>query len=438
MAASARESPAPVADVPRPGTGVRIATPKYLLRLMFPAAPAGHRPCSSRRSVHPITRPGALTPTLRSLAPMAVALLSFSAGVTPGIAQSPVPDLRRQAEQLRREQRLPEALAAYRAVIDGDSGSFEDRFWVAKLEGWTGHLRAADSGFVRLLEERPEDYDSRIALADVRAWRGDTAASRELLDGLQRDYPDDPEVRRRVEALARPVRWETDLEYFGERLPGGASASGGIFSLAARPNDRLRWRAVAGFQEKFERTESRAGGEVGVRLSPRLELAGSATVAPGAEVLPRGSYGLGASGRLARGLVLYADYVYLRYFDADVHQAGPALELYAGRWLVAARARWIATGFAGSAEAVHDGAGSLSLGRFYGQGSLVRVFAGTGSESFTGPSRERIGRFDARTVGLSWRHFVTAELGLEALYAHQDRSGDAASDAWSLRVLHRW
>jgi hypothetical protein len=29
-------------------------------------------------------------------------------------------------------------------------------------------------------------------------------------------------------------------------------------------------------------------------------------------------------------------------------------------------------------------------------------------------------------------------MGLEALYAHQDRSGDAASDAWSLRVLHRW
>ena len=52
--------------------------------------------------------------------------------------------------------------------------------------------------------------------------------------------------------------------------------------------------------------------------------------------------------------------------------------------------------------------------------------------------RERIGRFDARTIGLAWRHSITPELGLEALYAHQDRSGDAASDAWSLRVLHRW
>jgi len=364
--------------------------------------------------------------------------------VKPGAAQSQASDfaqLRHQAEQLRRERRLPEALVAYRAVVAEEPGSFEDRFWLAKLEGWTGQLTAADSGLVRLLQERPDDYDSRIALADVRLWRGDTAATRELLAGLQRDYPADPEVTHRIDALARsvrPARWETDLEYFGERLPGGAAANGGTFSLATRPSDRLRWRAVAGFQEKFERTESRAGGEVGIRLSRRVEVVGSTGFAPGAEVLPRGSFGIGANGLVVRGLVLYADYAFLHYFDADVHQAGPAVELYAGRWLVAARARWIATSFAGSAEAVHDGAGSLSLGRFYGEGSLVRVFAGTGSESFTGPSRERIGRFDARTIGLSWRHFITPELGLEALYAHQDRSGDAASDAWSLRVLHRW
>jgi YaiO family outer membrane protein len=325
-------------------------------------------------------------------------------------------------------------------VILEDPRGFEDRFWLAKLESWTGNLPAADSGFVRLLDERPDDYDTRIALADVRLWRGDTAATRELLTGLKRDYPSDPEVHQRLAALgsrAIPTRWETDLEYFGERLPGGA-ANGGTFSLAARPSNRLRWRAVAGFQEKFERTEPRAGGEVGIRLSPSFELAGSATVAPDAEVLPRGSYGIGTNYLVARGIVLNADYTFLHYFDAHVHQAGPAAELYAGRWLVTVRARWIATSFDGSADAVHDGAGSLSVGRFYGESSLVRVFAGTGSESFTGPSRERIGRFDAHTLGLSWRHFLTPELGLEALYAHQDRSNDAASDAWSLRVLHRW
>jgi YaiO family outer membrane protein len=359
-------------------------------------------------------------------------------------AQSPasdLADLRRRAEQLRRQQRLPEALAAYRALVDEDPGSFEDRFWVAKLESWNGRLPAADSGFVRLLDERPHDYDTRIALADVRLWRGDTATTRELLAGLQRDYPDDPEVHRRVETLGRRVhanRWEADLEYFGERLPGGAAANGGALSLATRHSDRLRWRAVAALQEKFDRTEYRAGGEVGVRLTPRFELTSSAVVAPGAAVLPRGSYGIGASHLVARGVVLYGDYAFLHYSDAEVHQAGPAVELYAGRWLLAGRVRWVATSFAGSADAVQDGAGSLSVGWFYGSTNLVRAFAGTGSESFTGPSRERIGSFDAHTLGLSWRHFLTPGLGLEALYAHQVRSGDAASDTWSLRVLHRW
>jgi YaiO family outer membrane protein len=396
-------------------------------------------------------RAGASTPTpegpRRSLrtALTVIVLLLFTAGAGPAAAAqssaADLTDLRRQAEQLRREQRLPEALATYRAVIAEDPGSFEDRFWVAKLEGWTGNLLAADSGFRRLLEERPQDYDSRIGLADVRLWRGDTAATRELLHALQRDYPADPEVRRRLEALGRHVRpagWEADLVYYGERLPQGAATNGGALSLAARPDDRLRWRAVATLQEKFERTEAGVGGEVGVRPAPRVELVGSAMIAPGAEVLPRGSYGIGASHLVARGVVLYADYAFLDYHDAGVHQAGPAVELYAGRWLVAARARWIATGFAGSAEAVHDGAGSLSIGRFYGASNLVRVFAGTGSESFTQPSREQIGGFDARTIGLSWRHFLTPGLGLEALYAHQDRSGGTESDSWSLRVLRRW
>lgn len=422
-----------------------------MLRLTIRAAPPGTRLAPVSPAFPRLPRAGAPTPTLTGpqrfsrTAPTLLALLLFTAVARQGAAaQSPSPDLadlRHQAEQLRREQRLPEALAAYRAVVAADPGSFEDRFWVAKLEGWTGHLLAADSGFVGLLEERPDDYDSRIGLADVRLWRGDTAATRELLVGLERDYPSDPEVRKRVEALGRrvrPARWETDLEYFGERLPGGAAANGAALSLATRPNDRLRWRAVAALQEKFERTESRAGGEVGVRLDPRLELAGSAMLAPGAEVLPRGSYGLGASHRIARGVVLYADYAFLDYHDAHVHQAGPAVELYAGRWLVAGRIRWAATRFAGSAGAVHDDAGSLSVGWFYGSANLVRVLAGTGSESFTGPSREQVGRFDARTVGLSWRHFLTPELGVEALYAHQSRSGGAESDAWSLRVLRRW
>src|SRR6476620_4849687 len=73
-----------------------------------------------------------------------LALLLVPCGPVGGaLAQTPDTTLtaaRGRAEQLRREQRLPEALAAYRTVAQLDPGNFEDRFWVARLESWTGRL----------------------------------------------------------------------------------------------------------------------------------------------------------------------------------------------------------------------------------------------------------------------------------------------------------
>ncbi len=382
--------------------------------------------------------------TRTALVTLAVLLPALAIAIPTAAAQTPRPEAteaRRQAEQLRREQRLPEALAAYRAVVALDPDSFEDRFWVAKLESWTGGLEAADSAFGRLVSERPDDYDSRIALADVRRWRGDTAGARELLEGLRRTHPDDGEVLQRLHALHRaapPARWEADLEYFGERLPGGSAANGGTLSLRANASERLRWRAAATLQEKYDRTESRAGGELGLRLTRSFEVTGSAFLAPGAEVLPRQSYGLGLSRKIGRRLVVYTDYAFQDYRDAQVHQAGPGLELYAGHWLIAGRYRYAATRFAGTAVTVDDHAGSLAVGFLYGPSNLVRIFAAAGGESFTQPSRDLIGRFDAHTVGVAWRHFLTPGLGVEALYAHQDRSDGGDQDSYSLRVLRRW
>jgi YaiO family outer membrane protein len=378
------------------------------------------------------------------LVTLAVLLPDLAIVAPTAAAQTPAPqatELRRQAEQLRQEQRLPEALAAYRAVVALEPESFEDRFWVAKLESWTGRLQVAESAFVRLVAERPDDYDSRIALADVRHWRGETAAALEVLEDLRRTHPDDPEVLQRVDALHRaapPAHWEADFEYFGERLAGGSAAKGGTLSLGTTPGERLRWRAAATLQDKFGRTESRAGGEVGLRPTRSFELAASAFLAPGAEVLPRQTYGLGLGSKIGRRLVVHADYTFLDYRDAQVHQAGPALELYAGRWLFTGRYRYAATHFAGTAASVDDHGGSLAVGFLYGPSSLFRIFAAAGGESFTQPSRDLIGRFDAHTVGVAWRHFLTPGFGVEALYAHQDRSDGGGQDSYSLRVLRRW
>ena len=54
--------------------------------------------------------------------------------------------------------------------------------------------------------------------------------------------------------------------------------------LPDRATDRLRWRAAAAVQEKFDRTEPRFGGELAYRPALPVELQWSAYVAPGAEL----------------------------------------------------------------------------------------------------------------------------------------------------------
>ncbi len=331
--------------------------------------------------------------------------------------------------------------AAAQAPADS-SKSFEDRFWAAKLEGRAGRLEAAESAFVHLLEERPADYDSRIALADVRMRRGDRSGARGVLEELRRSHPTDPEVLQRWEALRRiapPARWQADLEYYGERLPRQPAANAATVSLGARSTARLRWRAAATAQEKFTLTEYRLGGEIAYRLRVPLELHWSAYLAPEAEVMARQAYGLGLSHNVARRLVLYADYGFLDFTDATVHLAGPGVELYAGRrWLLAGRYRYSSTRFSGEQAAVGNHAGSLMLGYLYGEANLLRVLGAAGAESVTQSSRELIGRFRAHTIGVGWRHFLAPRLGFEIGYAHQDRSDGADQDSYSLRVIRRW
>jgi YaiO family outer membrane protein len=413
----------------------------------------------------------------QQFAALLVALVLLSTGgPAVALAQGPADSvlaLRSRAEALRGERRLDDARDIYRVLVDRDPHDFEYRFWLAKLEGWTGHLPTAESLFVALLEERPEDYDSRIGLSDVRLWLGRYNAAAADLEALQRTHPDDAEVLYRLgrvrEAKGDPrgarrdferalradpghaearaalqrvglaSRWEMGVEYYGDRLSGIAASNGGSASLEARPNDALRWRAAATVQQKFSQTEARVGGELAHRLFRSLELRWSAYVAPGAEVLPRQTYGLGLARRLGGGLVLYADYTFLDFADADVHRISPRLELYAGpHWVLSGRYGYSRAGFKGVANAVGNHAGSVSLGYVYGGSNLLQVLAAAGGESFALPSRDAIGGFSAHTVGLGWRHFVTPWLGLALFYSHQDRSDGAKQDSYGLGLVRRW
>lgn len=368
-------------------------------------------------------------------------------------AQAPVAvsaELRRDAERLRAGHRFPEALAAYRATAaaataSGQPADFEDRFWIAKLESWTGAFAAGERDLTQLLAERPDDYDSRIALADVRRWRGDTAGARAGLAQLRQTHPDDPEVTSRLAALdsapqtaPQPARWELGLGYNGERYPGGAASDGATLGLRPLARRRLGWSAAVTVQDKFDRTETRGGGDLGLHVSRALELTGTADVAPNAEVLPRGSFGAGITALAARGLLLSADYRHDAYADAQVHNVGPSLEWYTGPWLVTARYRYTATRFDGVSTTAGDNTGLVSLGYQYGLADIVRVFGFAGGESFGEPSRDHIGSSDGHGAGLSWRQFISPVQGFEAVYAFDDRSGIGTRQNFGLRLVRRW
>ena len=168
------------------------------------------------------------------------------------------------------------------------------------------------------------------------------------------------------------------------------------------------------------------------------QLTGSAFLAPGAEVLPRGTWGAGLTALAARGLLLSADYRHDAYADARVHGIGPSLEWYAGRWLLAARYRYIATRFDGVSSAANDHAGLLSIGYQYGLANIVRVFGFAGGQSFGEPSRDRIGSSGARGAGASWRHFVSPVQGFEAVYALENLSAGGTRHTYGLRLVRRW
>ena len=394
---------------------------------------------------------------------------SVIAGQGPGDIAS----MRDRGERLRRAQQLPEALDVYQALVVRDPTNFEDRFWLAKLESWTGQLAAADSLLTQLLEERPTDYDSEGALADIRMWRGQYTAALSILQALNRTHPNDPEVLCRLgrlsEASGNPrearghfaqaleadpgnadakqalrrltgvARWQTSVEYYGEQISNAPATNGTTASVEALPGDRLRWRLAGTVQDKFDRTETRFGGELAHPLFGRMRLEWSAYIAPGAEVMPRQTYGLTVAQKAGARVVLYADYAFLDFSDAQVHQLGPHVEVYGGRhWLVAGRYSYSSTRFAGAPDAVGNHSGLLSLGYLYGRGDRLQVFVAAGAEAFAQPSHDLIGGFRAHTLAVAWRQSLLARLGLSLLYAHQDRSDGNTQDSYSLGLVQRW
>jgi len=231
-------------------------------------------------------------------------------------------------------------------------------FWLAKLEGGLAP-RDAESLFVALLQERPEDYDSRIGLADVRLWLGRHDAAEADLEALDRPIRETPTsfigwaacVRpRAIRAAPRATSTRPSAPTSGmptqERrsagraglalgdgtgvlrrpaVPAAAASNGGTASLEARPTGRPAMARRGHSAGEVRPDRSPRGREVAHRWLRSMSCDGSVYVAwPGRRSLTAESMGIGSLSKLRAGLELYADYT-SRLRRRNVHDTARAL-----------------------------------------------------------------------------------------------------------------
>jgi YaiO family outer membrane protein len=383
-------------------------------------------------------------------------------------------ELRAQAEKLRRQSRWPEALAAYQELVRRHPESFEDRFWIARITGWSGDLKASQQMLVELLRENPRDYDTRVALADTSSWLGKYEAAMAELEQLDRDFPNSAEILLRLGRLhhwqgrnktarsyfdqvlildpnqteakeglrriATELRWELRVEYAGEQNSFAPAAHIGTFAISRiGEGRRTTWTAEGTVSHRFGQTDLRFGVELHHRLRRGATLRWAAFVAPQAEVIARQAYAAAFVKSLGSRLALDAGYAFLAFRSAQAHQVTPQLDFYLNPtlWLTG-RYTYSLTNYKGPLTPARSHSGGLSFNWQWSNSDFFSLSYAAGTEAFNLTTIDRLGQFRASTVGAGWRHLLTLRTGVSVSYAYQFRSGGSRQQSYNFGLLRRW
>lgn len=383
-------------------------------------------------------------------------------------------ELRAQAEKLRRQSRWPEALAAYQELVRRHPESFEDRFWIARITGWSGDLKTSQQMLTELLREDPRDYDTRVALADTCSWLGKYEAAMVELERLDRDFPNNTEVLLRLGRLhqwqgknriarsyfdqvltldpnhaeakeglrriAAEMRWELRLGYAGEQNSFAPASHIGTFAISRiGEGRRTTWTAEGTVSHRFGQTDPRFGLEMNHRLKRGATLRWAAFAAPQAEVIARQAYAAAFVKSLGPRLALDAGYAFLAFRNAQAHQVTPQLDFYLNPtlWLTG-RYTYSLTNYKGPLTSARSHSGGLSFNWQRSSSDFLTFSYASGTEAFNLATIDRLGQFRANTVGAGWRHLLTPRTGFSVSYAYQFRSGGARQQSYSIGLLRRW
>ena len=275
-----------------------------------------------------------------------------------------------EALALKQDQRLPEAEAAFTAILADEPGNLRALGERATVRGWQRRYPEAIADWKAVLARDPNQADAHVGLARVLFWSGQRQAALAELDRALLLSPRDAALWELKGDIARadgnralaltayreadrldpqnrvgdrlgrielpPTRWRVDVGGISDRYTEVRSneASGyANLGYAHRPEREggPDWTAGGGVavERRFDATDVGLQAEGTTKVTDNLRIGARAGYAPGADFLPDWKVGGSAVLRPVRRFALLLDVDHNQYHDSErqVVQVAPGAAL---------------------------------------------------------------------------------------------------------------
>ncbi len=411
---------------------------------------------NSLTPARPLEQPAAQPPLLPVLTAIFVALLVCGQPIS---AQEVVPNWLIEVRADLKKNDLTHALNVTEHRIANNPGDLEAHGWRGRLLAWNNRWPEAETEYRYVLNQKPDDVDMIIGLADLFQWQLRSAEALEQLDRARALAPDQSDILvRRERVLASLHASETQTQSresiaadhtehepqvvpaslpreFRHELRIGTDVDFFNYTNAASTFDATlnsRWNhswSTAFAIDEYQRFGELAGkftGKVTRNLGKVNWLSAGTAVAHDSGIIPRAEaffeygHGMRLHNAFVRGLETSYDQHWLWYRNARILTLGGTGVLYLPRdwiWLLsisAARSEF------STASSEWQPNGHTRLGFPLWQRLSGNISFGVGSESFA--QIDQTGHFAARTFAGGLRYKFTDTQDVSGYVAWQDRS----------------
>ncbi|HRI39123.1 MAG TPA: tetratricopeptide repeat protein, partial [Nitrospira sp.] len=235
--------------------------------------------------------------------------------------------LREQATQFEQTQRYGDAITIYRTMLQQDPENDETRAALARLLSWQGSHAEAAQLYREIVQRHPTDLDIRTALARVLSWQTDRKEAQQLYEAILQE---DPRHVDALQGLGDLLFWEkrtVDALPYYERAYVIGQDSGIAERIAAikrtnPPLDNPQPTVAPGFmtEERAERLAQAQAWEQGGAYRQAITAYQQILTEAPADDESRGHLAriLAQEGQFDQAVVLYRDILTRHPSDLDI------------------------------------------------------------------------------------------------------------------------